>query len=1331
VAVDRGGLQYTITLRDQFSKTTAKFRQELGATKAAFAEFQRGASVQKQSADGFKKTAAAIDEQQAALRRLQAESRRQQAVERTAFRTNQAAQKDVAKALAQEAALRKQAATDAARAQRDEQRAIKEKVDAQNRAAKQAQALNAARIKDEKTLQAQQEKEARAKQAADPGFLAQKRINDALKEEQVVRQQITQLRARAQQQFAAGDLLGGARSINQAKGLKESLDQIGSSASRTFFTFRRLVGILAVFTIARQAVQSFKDLVTTALAFNNTIESARIGIAGLIVTSAEVRDQFGQNLTGADAFNQALAVARVQVKALTQDAIKLGVPFQTLVETFQIAVAPGFGAGLNLDQIRQLTGSIAAAAKAIGLPQNQLAEEIRSLLAGTIQARTTRIATALGITNADVRRLKETGQLFDFLENKFKSFNVAAQRAARGTLSGVQEVVQGILQQVLGQAAGPLFQTLIDLGNELLDKVLTIQDATGEIKINPKVVQSFQVIFDALRDGVLAIRAAFADLGFNGLKDAFQAAGSALVASLRFAIGFAQTLFKVLTTVVELIRGIAGAFGLTEKGLGQIAGLFGGIIALTVVWDHTLGLTGLKIGTILTGLKDALGALLKIDGPALTGILTKMGIWAAILATVVAGADLFLSSVFDVNLNLLETIRLLKIGLLGGIKDAALALKTTAIQFKGAFTFQTQEAIDAEKMQAVTDSLREQKKLDEEIAAITTKAAERSNRGPGFDPAAQAKKSAQDFAGIISGVARQVRDLDALIKTIDDDLFKTGQEFRQAFNTQDIQGSAGKIQNIFSEQATTLAVNLKKIRSEQALVEKQIAEIIKGQNVTAERRVQLEDAASGNLDARQLAALKVTAAEGQLVSLFQDEAEINDAINGIQQKSVDLAIKKAAIVALESSRDLNREAVVLRAQAQAEQKISEVIVGRLGARRQATVEAENALLIAQTENHQQEESLQRQIQLTQEKITLANRTGPGGPTAAERAALAGLLTSLQDRLAIEQQIATAKEAQLEAARKEAALVESGTIGQGISRGFEDLAKDLPTAFEAGVAIVKQSTQQLADFISTSIVQAFDPTVDQSLQERFARFLQSIAQIILQQIVQLAIASALQQVLGQTSAGTVQVAAATTAAAITTTAATTAASIEIAAAQTAAAIRAASGGFGLHEGGLVPRGFAVGGLVGRSQRAAATAAHAGAQGLAIGGLPRPSNVHPADTIPAWLTPGEFVVRKSVVDNLGLGFFNRVNAGGFSAPSAPPSGAQAGEAAGMARGGLVSERVARAGVSSDGNGNGEMVVLPTLVAGEKELDRLHAGGKNAFIKTIRDNATTIRGILQGGK
>lgn len=1389
MAVDRGGLSYTIKVRDEFSKTTARFKSEMRASKAAFAEFKKGVESQKKSSASFKETNKEIDAQTAALKRAQAETIKSNRIGAENHRIQQRFSAEESKLRRQKEADERKASREREKSLKEEQKQLKAAIDARNRAANQAQKLEEARRRDEARnlldqqrqlkafAEAQNRREAEAvkisksfakerdliakerlkqekeaakvaaqvqkdrerKQRQDPAFIAQKRLNDGLKEELVQRNQISLLRTKAKSQFAQGDLFGGAKSLKQAKELEKQLKDIDKVGNNLFFTFRRLVGVLAVFTIARNVVQGFQDLVKAGIQFNDKIQGATTAIGGLVVAVADVRDQFGLSVEPAEELGLAMQAAQGQVKKLRQDALRTVATFEQLLDTFQVAVAPGFAAGLNLDEIRKLTVSISQAATAIGVEQNQLAEEVRSLLSGTIQARTTRIATALGITNADIRRLKQTGELFTFLEERFEGFGLAAERQARTTVAGISTLIEGATTELLGDAAKPLFDELLRLGNQFFDQVLTIRDAAGDLKPNPEVVAGFREIFEALANGVKSIKESAEDLGFDGLRNTFRAVGAALVTGIQFAIGFAKTLLGVLNGIVEAIRSISASFGITTVQLGSLAGVLGSVIAATVIWNNTLGLVGLNVKTILTSIPAIFRGLVSVALATAnwrTSLVSSSGIWSVIgatIAAVIVGMDQLLGSIFDVNLELSETVSLIGKGIAAQLKESLKGLKGIAILLDPTITAEE----GAEKLRALAAELRaDEEKFNKEVADIIANAAAREARGPGFDVAAglrkqldDASKAGTDFKGIISAVDSEISSLAGSMLELQDNILSAGDEFRAAFNSEDLQGVGAKVQDIFSDQLVATAEKLRKLRSAELKVQEGIATIIDDQAISAKRFADIQRAATSDIRDRKkaLESLNLTEQEALVVSLLRDQEGLREALTQFEEDSLRLAKAKAATLAVGAARDLAREATTLQAQLAAERNITDVVVKRLGARRAAVVEAENALALAKQESAATEESLQKQIEFL--RTTIGAQTGDDGTTAAERAANQALLDQLVQRLGLEQALSAEKEKQLEIARQEAALIESGSLGQGLTRGLETIAQDLPTAFEAGIAIVRQSTQALADFISTSIVQAFDPTADGSLQERFARFLQGIANIILQQIIQLAISSALQQTLGASQKAAIEVTAATTVAGIQVTAATTVAAIQVGAAQAVAAIRASTGQFGaFHDGGMV-KGFNKGGPVSLARKAASVA-HSTAAGYASGGPPRPAGLHPSDTIPAWLQPGEFVVRKAAVDKFGAGFFKAVNNGNFPVTGAAPSGAHAVASSGMAKGGLVSDQLQRAAVAGPSGGDGRIQVIPVQVAGERQLDRLLAGGKGAARQLFQDNAGLIRQIAKGG-
>jgi hypothetical protein len=279
---------------------------------------------------------------------------------------------------------------------------------------------------------------------------------------------------------------------NALTALRTGLDATALRANRISFTFRRLISILAAFTIVRRLTQGFVGLVREAVTFNANIEQATLGIASLLTAVGDVRDAFGGAVTPAQALELATRASRKQIQLLRVEALQTSATFKDLVDTFQVALAPGFQAGLNIDEIRAFTVQISQAATAIGLAQNQLAEEIRSLLAGTIQLRTTRIAAALGITNEDIRNAKELGNLYGFLQDRFKAFTLAGEKSVLN-FNTILTNLQDAISLVVGSGLRPFFESIKE-SLQQINALILDTDISGNLAPSPTTVALLRVI---------------------------------------------------------------------------------------------------------------------------------------------------------------------------------------------------------------------------------------------------------------------------------------------------------------------------------------------------------------------------------------------------------------------------------------------------------------------------------------------------------------------------------------------------------------------------------------------------------------------------------------------------------------------------------------------------------------------------------------------------------------------------------------------------------------------------------------------------------------------
>jgi muramidase (phage lysozyme) len=261
----------------------------------------------------------------------------------------------------------------------------------------------------------------------------------------------------------------------------EVLDAVTNSSSKataavTVLSVALGAALYGLALFAKQGVETQKK-----------IEDTRVAVGSLIASfdETEGRDPLAKLRIG-------LGLAQEQTKALRLDALKTSATFSSLSEGFQQAIGPGLEAGLNLNQIRTLTLQIGQAAKAQGLADDKIAQEIRAILSGDITADAS-VAKALGITSGDVTKLQgNADKLFDYLQSKLATFSAAGEIASQ-TLSGTLSNLGEAGEVAAGQATEGFFKRLKAGVTTFLPEVF--EQATGEINRNLQPILS---VFDRI-----------------------------------------------------------------------------------------------------------------------------------------------------------------------------------------------------------------------------------------------------------------------------------------------------------------------------------------------------------------------------------------------------------------------------------------------------------------------------------------------------------------------------------------------------------------------------------------------------------------------------------------------------------------------------------------------------------------------------------------------------------------------------------------------------------------------------------------------------------------
>jgi len=169
-------------------------------------------------------------------------------------------------------------------------------------------------------------------------------------------------------------------------------------------------GFMALGAAAAGAAAAVGLAMKKGFSNNAETESTALGIKAIIASLQDVRTASGEPAKGMEKLAIAGEEAQRQLQLLRVAGMNTSAEFKDLAAAFQTALGAGSGAGLGVDQIREITVSLTQAAGAFNLAGDQLSSEIRAILSGD-QVDNSQIAQGLGITGAQIKLWREQGTL--------------------------------------------------------------------------------------------------------------------------------------------------------------------------------------------------------------------------------------------------------------------------------------------------------------------------------------------------------------------------------------------------------------------------------------------------------------------------------------------------------------------------------------------------------------------------------------------------------------------------------------------------------------------------------------------------------------------------------------------------------------------------------------------------------------------------------------------------------------------------------------------------------------------------------------------------------
>lgn len=327
------------------------------------------------------------------------------------------------------------------------------------------------------------------------------------------------------------------------QGIYGEMNKLDNAAERMRTSFSSAFTAGAGIAAGMVGINSITDALGTAAQkawdFSMNMETNRIGMAGILSSMTQLNGEALQ-------WNDALAISANLIDRMNTEALRTAATSEELVTTFRALLGPGLGAGMSIDQIQQLTTVGVNAVKSIGLDGRQLVQELRDLVQGGIQPASSTLATALGLTDADIKAAKQSSEgLFKFLMDRLQGFERASLETPK-TLKGLMDQVDEAITRTGSIGMEPLQNRYKEFLQEISDALI----APDSFELNPAAIASVREFSQEVAD----VASDLADIG--------QVTGAVVVPALKLGAEY-------LGVAADNTKLIAAGFAVWKGG--QIA----------------------------------------------------------------------------------------------------------------------------------------------------------------------------------------------------------------------------------------------------------------------------------------------------------------------------------------------------------------------------------------------------------------------------------------------------------------------------------------------------------------------------------------------------------------------------------------------------------------------------------------------------------------------------------------------------------------------------------------------------------------------------------------
>lgn len=234
------------------------------------------------------------------------------------------------------------------------------------------------------------------------------------------------------------------------------------------------------------------DVFGGAYQYSTMMENNAIGISAILKSMVKVNGATMQ-------WNESMAMSKNLMSKLRVEALQTASTSADLIETFRGILGPALSQGMTIDQTMEFSKIGVNAVRSLGLPPNQYLQELRSILQGNIRPSSSTLATALGISNEDVKNAKNNaGGVYKFLMDRMAGFERATSETSK-TVTGRLAILQEGLFATIEQAGRGIYNDYSSWLKEISDRMFVLNEQTGQISLNPNFIGGTKEILDDFR----------------------------------------------------------------------------------------------------------------------------------------------------------------------------------------------------------------------------------------------------------------------------------------------------------------------------------------------------------------------------------------------------------------------------------------------------------------------------------------------------------------------------------------------------------------------------------------------------------------------------------------------------------------------------------------------------------------------------------------------------------------------------------------------------------------------------------------------------------------